>query len=57
MILQTVDALNNVCSAVFDRPLGGELEKTFQTFAGVVLINLYASNGISDAISANKWQQ
>ncbi len=32
MILQTLDALNNVCSAAFDRQLGGELEETFQTF-------------------------
>ncbi len=32
MIFQTVAALNNVCSAAFERQLGGELEKTFQTF-------------------------
>ncbi len=31
MILQTLDALNNVCSAAFERQLGGELEETFQT--------------------------
>ncbi len=55
MFFQTTDALSNVCSGEFDRPVGGELEKKFQTFAGVVLINLYASNGTSDAISANKW--
>ncbi len=52
MILQTLDALNNVCSVVFDRALGGDLEKTFHTFARVVLINLHASNGTSNAVSA-----
>ncbi len=57
MILQTLDAPNNVCSVVFDRALGGELEKTFHTFPGVVLINLYASNGTSNAVSANKRQR
>ncbi len=50
MFFQTTDALSNVCSGEFDRPVGGELEKTFQTFAGVVLINMYTSNGTSTSM-------
>ncbi len=43
MILQTLDAPNNVCSGAFDSQLGGDLEKTFQTFTSCYTVLCYAT--------------